>query len=411
MGKLVSMASDLLQPRDGTPPLLATPAEFEAAADLLADGSGPFAIDTERASGFRYDDRAFLIQIRRRGAGTLLFDPESFRPELSQALAPVLNGQDWIIHAAATDLPSLAWLDLHPGTIFDTELAGRLAGFEHVNLAAMVEHIFDLHLLKGHGAEDWSQRPLPDGWLNYAALDVEMLLELAEVMAEILDNQDKLIWAEQEFDHILSQFAEVSEPPTPTWTNLKGIGTLKRSEQLVVARTMWMERDSYAAAQDLAAGRVLSNKVIVETARVLPRTPHDLARVKGFPGRNPATVRRWMRVINQALSSPKKSWPRPLPRQEGVPDRRYWSSFHPEEYEVLQGVRADIDDLGADLDIPGENLIQPASLRAVVWKATNTGEVHDLESLMGVLRGYDVRPWQIEQVAPILISALLPRNN
>src|SRR5690606_1810952 len=167
------------------------------------------AIDTERASGFRYDDRAFLIQIRRRGAGTLLFEPKSHRPELSRSLGPVLNGQEWIIHAAATDLPSLAWLDLRPGTLFDTELAGRLAGFELVNLAAMVEQIFDLHLLKGHGAEDWSKRPLPEEWLNYAALDVEMLLELADVMAEILDNQGKLGWAEQEFEHIRTQFADV----------------------------------------------------------------------------------------------------------------------------------------------------------------------------------------------------------
>lgn len=405
------MPSDLLQPRDGVPPLLSTPAQFEASADLLAGGSGPFAIDTERASGFRYDDRAFLIQIRRRGAGTLLLDPESFRPELSRALGPVINGQEWIIHAAATDLPSLAWLDLRPGTLFDTELAGRLAGFEHVNLAAMVNQIFDLNLLKGHGAEDWSHRPLPDNWLNYAALDVEMLLELADVMAEILDSQGKLRWAEQEFDHIRTQFADITDPPSLTWTDMKGVGTLKHPEQLVVAREMWMERDSFASARDLAAGRVLSNKVIVETARVLPRSPRDLARVKGFPGRNATAVKKWMRVINRALASPKHSWPHPLPRQQGVPDRRYWSSFHPGEYEVLQGVRADIDDLGAELNIPGENLIQPASLRAIVWMATNTGEVYDHESLMGALRGYEVRPWQVEQITPILINGLLPGKN
>ena len=403
------MASDLLQPREGTPPLLSTPAEFEAAADVLAGGTGPFAIDTERASGFRYDDRAFLIQIRRRGAGTFLFDPESFRPELSRTLGPVINKQEWIIHAAATDLPSLGWLDLRPGKLFDTELAGRLAGFEHVNLASMVEQIFDLHLRKGHGAEDWSQRPLPDDWLNYAALDVEMLPELADVMAEMLDQQGKLGWAEQEFDHIRSRFADITEPPTPAWTDMKGISTLKRPEQRVVAREMWMERDAYASGRDLAAGRVLSNKVIVETARILPRSPNALAQVKGFPGRNANTVKRWMRIINRALASPRHTWPRPLPRTESVPDRRYWSSFYSEEYEVLQAVRADIDDLGAELDIPGENLIQPASLRAVVWMATNTREIHDHESLMGALHSYNVRPWQMEQVSPILIDGLLSR--
>ncbi|ALC06091.1 ribonuclease D [Corynebacterium deserti GIMN1.010] len=403
------MVSDLLQPRDGVPPLLATPGEFAAAADVLASGTGPFAIDTERASGFRYDDRAFLIQIRRRGSGTLLFDPEQFRPELSRELGPVLNGQDWIIHAAATDLPSLSWLDLHPGLLFDTELAGRLAGFEHVNLAAMVEDIFGLHLLKGHGSEDWSARPLPESWLNYAALDVEMLLELADVMAEILDTQGKLPWAEQEFEHIANQFADVSEPTPSSWTDLKGLSTLKKPEQLVVARDMWLERDSYAASRDLAPGKVLANKVIVEVARTLPSSPAELARVKGFPGRSRGATNRWFRVVVRALKSPRRNWPSSLPRKDGVPDRRFWSSYYPEEYEVLQEVRAHIDDLGADLAIPGENILQPSTLRAVVWMATNSGEIRDPETLKTVLKDFDVRPWQIQQVFPILSDTLLKR--
>lgn len=401
------MVSDLLHPRDGVPPLLSTPAEFSAAADVLAGGTGPIAIDTERASGFRYDDRAFLIQIRRRGSGTVLLDPESFRPELSRELGPVINRQEWIIHAAATDLPSLSWLDLHPGILFDTELAGRLAGFDQVNLASMIESIFDVHLRKGHGAEDWSTRPLPQPWLNYAALDVELLPELADVMAEILDNQGKLGWAEQEFEFIRSQFDNVTEPPVTTWRDLRGIGTLKRPAQLVVARELWLERDAYAAERDLAPGRVLANKVIVEIARVLPRTPQDLARVKGFPARKAGAVKHWSGVLRRALSSPEKTWPRPLPRPQGVPDRKFWSTYHPEEYAVLQEIRATIDDLGAELSVPGENLLQPATLRTVVWLATNTGDIHDTDSLLGVLRDHQARTWQIEQVSPILIEKLL----
>lgn len=401
------MVSDLLQPRDGIPPLLSTPGEFTAAADLLASGTGPFAIDTERASGFRYDDRAFLIQIRRRGSGTLLFDPEQFRPELTQALKPVLNGQEWIIHAASTDLPSLAWLDLHPGLLFDTELAGRLAGFDHVNLAAMVEQIFDLHLLKGHGSEDWSKRPLPESWLNYAALDVEMLLELADVMAEILDQQGKLPWAEQEFVHIVDQFATMTEPAETSWQDLKGLSTLKRPDQLVVAREMWLERDSYAASRDLAPGKVLSNKVIVEVARVLPRTPAELAQVKGFPGRSQGATKRWFRIITRALKSPRRNWPKPQQRKDGIPDRRAWASYYPEEHEVLQEIRALIDDLAADINVPGENILQPSTLRVAVWMAKHTGEIHNAETLNAVLRDYGARQWQIDQTFPILSANLL----
>ena len=79
------------RPVAGIPPVLSTPDEFTCAAAQLAAGTGPFAIDTERASGYRYDDRAFLVQIRRKGAGTMLFAPEGYREELTTALVPVLN--------------------------------------------------------------------------------------------------------------------------------------------------------------------------------------------------------------------------------------------------------------------------------------------------------------------------------
>ena len=75
--------------------------------------------------------------------------------------------------------------------LYDTELAGRLAGFDRVNLAAMVQRLLGLGLAKGHGAADWSKRPLPDAWLNYAALDVEVLVELRDAIAGVLAEQHK----------------------------------------------------------------------------------------------------------------------------------------------------------------------------------------------------------------------------
>ena len=43
---------------------------YLAAVAAIAAGEGPIAIDAERASGYRYSQRAYLIQIYRRGAGT-----------------------------------------------------------------------------------------------------------------------------------------------------------------------------------------------------------------------------------------------------------------------------------------------------------------------------------------------------
>ena len=188
--------------------LATTPAGYRRAAETLAAGRGPFAIDTERASAYRYDDRAFVVQIYRRDAGTFLLAPEGHREEFESILAPVVGGGDWIVHAAPEDLPSLSELGLYPGTLFDTALAGRIAGFDKPNLAAMVEEFCGVTLEKGHGREDWSEVPLPDEWLDYAAEDVIYLNDLAEAQAELLADTDKLAIADEEFAFIVAEYAE-----------------------------------------------------------------------------------------------------------------------------------------------------------------------------------------------------------
>src|SRR6201990_745778 len=198
-------ATPLLAPRDGVPELSVSRIDIARAAELLASGRGPFAVDAERASGFRYSNRAYLVQIRRAGAGTVLIDPVNHGADPLETLAPVaevLAGDEWVLHAADQDLPCLAEIGLTPPTLYDTELAGRLAGYDRVDLAAMVQRLLGLQLMKGHGAADWSKRPLPDDWLNYAALDVEVLLDLRHAVAAVLEEQHKSDWAAQEFDHL-----------------------------------------------------------------------------------------------------------------------------------------------------------------------------------------------------------------
>src|SRR6202051_4342365 len=200
-----SDVTPLLHPADGVPDLSTTAGEIKAAAELLAGGHGPFAVDAERASGFRYSNRAYLIQIRRAGAGTVLVDPVSHGGDSLTVLRPVatvLADDEWILHAADQDLPCLAEVGMRPPALYDTELAGRLAGFDRVNLAAMAQRLLGLGLAKGHGAADWSKRPLPPAWLNYAALDVEVLLDLQTAVARVLADQGKTEWAAQEFEYL-----------------------------------------------------------------------------------------------------------------------------------------------------------------------------------------------------------------
>ena len=404
--------SELRQvPVDGTPKVLLSPREFQAGAARLAAGTGPFAIDTERASAYRFDDRAFLVQIRREGAGTLLFAPENRRHELSSALAPVLNGQDWVVHAAPSDLPCLAWLGLHPGTLFDTELAARFAGFAHPNLGAMVLELFDVELEKGYGDSDWSQTPIPRTWRNYAALDVELLNELAVTLRDILAEEDKLDWAFEEFDRIVDEHAGITGPEPRTWRELKGVSSLRTREQLAVARELWQRRESIARSQDIAPNRVLPHRVLVDIARRVPRTPHDINQIKGFPRRRGGATLRWLDAVTTALDSPRQQWPKPLRSPRPVPSKSVFNRDFPELWQLYCEIRHDFEDLGDELRMSYELILKPSLIRTVVWAAFGpeggvAGEIAKDVDIPDFLRSQGAREWQVELATPLLQRGL-----
>ncbi|MCL8494664.1 HRDC domain-containing protein [Corynebacterium sp. B5-R-101] len=398
-------------PVDGTPKVLLSPREFHAAADRLAAGTGPFAIDTERASAYRYDDRAFLVQIRREGAGTFLFAPEHRRAELRAALAPVLNGQEWVVHAAPSDLPCLAWLGLYPGTLFDTELAARFAGFAHPNLAAMVLELFDVQLEKGYGDSDWSETPIPRSWRNYAALDVELLNELAVTLRDILAEEEKLDWAYEEFEKIVDDHARIKGPEPRSWRDLKGVSSLRSGEQLAVARELWQRRESIARTQDVAPNRVLPHRVLVDIARRVPRSPREINQIKGFPRRRGGATLRWFDAVETALASPRKQWPKVLRSPRPVPSKSVFSREFPELWQLYTEIRSDFEDLGDELGMSYELILKPSLLRMAVWAACGpeggvAGEITDASDIPDFLRSQGAREWQIELASPLLRHGL-----
>lgn len=385
--------------------LVDTPAAFREAAAALAHGRGPFAVDTERASSFRYGDRAFLVQVARRGAGTFLIAPEGHRDEVREIFAPVLGGQEWIIHAAGEDLRSLALLGLHPGILFDTELASRIVGHDRPNLAAMVERFVGVELEKGHGHEDWSRTPLPESWQDYAALDVEYLHELAEALTEVLDAQGKLRWAFEEFAH---QVAIYSKAPRPekSWRDMKGLSSLRDQSGLQIARELWHAREEISQQRDIAPGRLLPNRALVDIALSEPDSPHGLTRAVGGKGMPSRDVRRWLGVVERALATDPATWPRRRdPRANATPSKPGWERHYPESWKMLQLCREDIAASAQDLDIRPDILLTPAILRETVWNAPDSGPAWDTHQAAAALKKAGARPWQVHLTAPILAAA------
>ena len=293
---------DYPRPKDGLPEITATPTQLNRAAQLLAGGQGPVAVDAERASGFRYGQDAYLIQLRRDGVGTLLIDPVTTGP-LTE-LATALDGPEWILHAAGQDIPCLTARGLKAASLFDTELAARLLGRQHVGLGAVIEETLGLRLAKDHAAADWSTRPLPTSWLTYAALDVELLIDLRDALATELEAAGKDQWAAQEFEHVRTKPARPAK--VDPWRKTPRAGSAVRSPRsLAILRELWNSREQLAAELDRTPSKVLPHQALVAAAVARPRSRRKMSALKEFSSRQARqNQERWWRAIERALELP-----------------------------------------------------------------------------------------------------------
>lgn len=373
--------------------------EYTDAIAAIRAGTGPIAIDAERASGYRYSQRAYLIQIFRRGAGTFLFDPPAIQDftELNDAI----SGEEWILHAASQDLTCLREVGLNPTRLFDTELAARLAGFPRVGLGTIVEELLGIHLAKEHSAADWSTRPLPQSWLVYAALDVELLVDLRERLAEILERDGKAEIAAQEFESVLERdFAVVRAEP---WRRLAGLHTVRGQRALAVARELWRARDAYAREIDTAPGRLVPDSALVAAARAMPESKRELAGLKEFTGRaSRSQIDRWWAAIQAGRET--EDLPALRVPGENVPPPRVWADKNPEADRRLKRARAAVTELSTELSIPVENLLTPESLRRVAWAPPT--EISEA-SIRDALTELGARPWQLDATAQVITQAFV----
>ncbi|GAB2649970.1 ribonuclease D [Prescottella soli] len=397
----------LLVPADGVPPVIETAEGVRDAAERLAAGTGPLAVDAERASGFRYSSRAYLVQLRRAGAGSFLLDPIPTAGDLAP-LRDAINDLEWVLHSADQDLPCLAELELAPAKLFDTELAGRLAGFERVGLAAIVERTLGLELRKGHGAADWSTRPLPDAWLNYAALDVEVLLELREAMAKELAAQGKTEWAEQEFEHV--RLAGPPQPKPERWRRTSQIHSLKSPRQLAAVRELWTARDEVARKRDISPSRILPDSAIVAAASADPKSIDTLRALPVFGGpRQRRSSRLWLSALERARTLPQTELPPVNQPFTGPPPPSRWAKRDPEAAARLAAAKAGIAELSERVHVPVENLLSPELVRRVCWEPPAVGPDADAgttATIDGVLAAAGARPWQRELTVPVLAEAV-----
>ena len=404
----------LLAPVGGTPPVIENDEALKSAIQELHSGSGPFAVDAERASGFRYSARAYLIQIKRNRGGLHLIDPIPFglKNPLIAELNELLNTDEVILHASTQDLPCLREIGINPQQLFDTELGGRIAGLPRVGLGPLLESLMGVTLAKEHSAADWSTRPLPQEWLTYAALDVELLVELRDAMYEILKSSGKLEWAEQEFKSILKA------PPPPAridpWRRTSGMHKIKRRDQLAIIRELWITRDQIAAAQDIAGGKLLNDSAIIELAITAPTNKKEFEkslRTLGLRARWMENLQIWLDAVARAVAMTENEWPAIRTNSDGLPPIKLWRDRFPEKFAPLSHARALIEAIAAANTIPVENLISPETVRRICWSPPPGATTNrDENSVRSTLIELGARDWQVELVASAIADALLEKE-
>jgi ribonuclease D len=394
----------LLTLRDGLPPVVDTETALARTVEAISTGTGPVAVDAERASGYRYSARAYLIQVRREGAGSALVDPIPF--EDMTALDAAIGDAEWILHAATQDLPCLTALGMQPAALFDTELAGRLLGYPRVGLATLVETIVGRRLRKEHSAVDWSTRPLPEPWLEYAALDVEVLIELRDALAEELEHTGKTEWARQEFEHLVN--AAPNAPRQEPWRRTSGMHRARGRRSLAAVREMWEARDAIAAQRDVTPGRIIPDAAIVEAANAMPRDRSSLLGLKGFRGRGAQRyAQRWLEALRTARELPESALPTLAARYDGPPPPRAWADRDPVAAARLSTARTELAARAKKLNLPVENLLTPDYVRRLLWEPPEA-DAHELdEAVAERLRELGAREWQVELTVEVLTGAIV----
>ena len=387
------------QPREPLRPVVADNDGLSRCLAALASAAGPVAFDVERAHGYRYWPRAYLLQIRRGDAGTWLIDPTCFDNAQLAQLVERTDNDEWIIHAASQDLPSMFDCGIVPQRIFDTELAARLLGKPGVSLGAILAAELDIELRKAHSAVNWATRPLKQSWLTYAALDVDFLAELRATLDAQLREVHRREWAEQEFQWELDAFAKAVEPRVDPWRRTSHITAVRHPRGLALVRELWHEREAIAQRRDRPPTHILPDAALVDAGVAAGKdravTPDTLRRIDGLakpPGRR--YLNRWIEAIKRFNTLRASDYPpKRLHVPGSIPHPKAWERTNEDAAARWRVVRPAIDDFACEIGIQPSLLAPPAALQRAIWDGVPTE---------GDLLDAGMRPWQADLLSGLI---------
>ncbi|MBC2709946.1 MAG: ribonuclease D [Desulfosarcina sp.] len=327
--------------------LIETSTELEQFVNRI-DKEKILAVDLEGDSMFHYQEKVCLVQMAGNGENVVI-DPLK-ATDLSP-LAPLFKDSTIckVFHGADYDVRSLYRdFGIEINNLFDTQLASMFLGERETSLEAVVSHRFGIKLDKRYQKKDWSQRPLPDGMIEYAASDVFHLIPLARLLMDALKEKGRLGWVKEECA-LLSEVRPAENDSEPLFLRFRGAGRMPR-RNLAALEGLKIATELADTPQAMETHRCLSAKQI---------------RIYGKP---------LARIVKKAKSLATKDLP--------VYPRKQRPSVAPRVPERIKAIKAWRDDLADRLDLDPALLFNKVLMTAIAVKnPSNTRELGTVEGI------------------------------
>ncbi len=272
---------------------------------------------------------------------------------------PTLNNCDWVLHSGRQDIEVFYQTARQmPASVFDTQIAAGLLGYApQMGYATLVKELFGKDLAKSHTRADWTRRPLTAEMLEYAAEDVEFLLDACDQLSDRLTKLGRLTWAIEDSNRLLDPIL-YEDNPSAAIDRLKGAGKLSgRARNAAMALSTW--REKRAISNDRPRQWILKDPVIMELAIKNPQDTIALTAISGMPA---ATARRSGKEILAVLATADDN------------DDGYLPPARPTEAQksLLKTMQAEVANIADDLGITAELIAPKKELSTAILGKRNS---------------------------------------
>ncbi len=365
-----------------------TPAELEQFVSRISQEK-ILAVDLEADSMFHFQEKVCLLQMAGNGENVVI-DPLEVN-DLS-ALAPMFKDKDVckVFHGSDYDVRSLYRdFSIEINNLFDTQLASMFMGQRETSLGAVVCNRFGIQLDKRYQKKDWSQRPLPDGMIEYAASDVYHLIPLARMLMNELEEKGRLDWVKEECDY-LSEVRPMENGSDPLFLRFRGAGRLPR-RNLAALEGLLQYRRELAEKKDRPLFKVISNTALLKIATEMAQTPQAMEAARCLSAKQ-------IRIYGKPLSAIVKKANALAEKDLPTYPRKRRPSVSPRVPERIKIIKAWRDRLADGLGLDPALLFNKALMTAIAVK-----KPADLQALRNV---EGIRNWQVKAFGKEVLTVL-----